>query len=142
MSHQDTSNPTTIITPIKKTYLLFVRVLNDSESLLIYLLHSSIWEHALLTAIREETFQGPVREVDLLRPVRKVLFNLLVLEFEYLKTVLKGGLGGSGVGEEVNCLLARVSLLDVFVCKPHDLVAIGPHLALDAICKDNLLFAV
>ena len=104
-------------------------------------MNCAIREDTLLLAISEEALDGAIGETDLLRAVREVLLNLVVLEFEDLQAIGESGLRGFSLREEVDDLAAREGLLDVLILEEHHLVTVGPDLSLDPVREYYLLLA-
>ena len=104
-------------------------------------MNCAIREDTLFLAISEEALDGAIGETDLLRAVREVLLNLVVLEFEDLQAIGESGLRGFSLREEVDDLAAREGLLDVLILEEHHLVTVGPDLSLDPVREYYLLLA-
>ena len=77
---------------------------------------------------------------DLFGSVREVFFDLLVLKFEYLETVLVRCLGSLGLGEVVNHALVWIRLLDIFICEVNYHVPIWKRFPFDSIRKNDFFF--
>ena len=122
-------------------YTLSVGVLNNTQTVFLYLLDCAIWENALLLPIGEQALNSAIREADFLCPVREMLFDLIILKFEHLKPVRERRLRCLGIGEEIYNFAARECLLNVLVLEKDHLIAISPDLALDTVWENNLLLA-
>ena len=79
---------------------------------------------------------------DFLGAVGEVLLDLVVGELEDLQAVGEGGLRGPRLRKVVDDALVRIGLLDVVVVEVDDGVAVGEHLALDAIVENHLFLSI
>ena len=117
-------------------------ILYAPHSALLDLLDGSIREDALFFTIGIQTLHSAIRKADFFRPVRVVLLDLLVLEFEDLHAVREGGLSSLGLCEEVAGLASFEALLDVVVLEENDLVAIRPDLPLHSVWENYFFLTV
>ena len=70
-----------------------------------------------------------------------MFFNLLVCKFEYLQTIRVRSLRSFSLSEIVNNSLVRKGLLDIFVCKIHNQVAVSVGLPPNPISENDFLLA-
>ena len=124
------------------TYALSVGIFDYAKAGLIDSLDCAVREDAFFTAICVQALDRAVWKVDLLVSIGEVLLDLFVLELENLQAIWVSRLGGSRFSEEIDRLALAVSLFDVLVREPNNLVTVRPHLSFNSVCKHNFFFAV
>ena len=124
------------------TYALSVGVFDYAKAGLIDSLDCAVREDAFFTAICIQALDRAVWKVDLLVSIGKMLLDLFVLELKNLQAIWVSRLGGSRFSKEIYRLALAVSLFDILVREPNNLVTVRPHLSFNSVRKHNFFFTI